>query len=119
MHRMALEPMVIMMRIVAGHDMTFASIAQLRAFEMIGVEGGGRQMLAITLGKAPTPSNSNVTISRTDSRFETLLMIGVLFVFSMCATYFSITMTGPARWPAGLAAMIAPLVSHRVLARQH
>lgn len=51
-------------------------------------------------------------------RFENLWMVGALFVFSMCATLLFVTMTGPARLPTGVVALVAPWVSHRVLPRQ-
>ena len=75
-------------------------------------------MLANTQEQMPASSTSNSTIVRAESRFEILWIIGVLFVFSMFATYVFMTMPGPARLPAGLAAVVAPLVIHRVLARR-
>jgi hypothetical protein len=50
-------------------------------------------------------------------RFATLWMVGSMFVFGTCATFLFVTASGSARLPTGVAAAVAPWVSHLVLAR--
>jgi hypothetical protein len=105
----------------AGHDVRLYRAA--RAFEIMPSKEGDAKMRAtmnVSTPDDPLSTSRSVQLSSGDCpwRFENLWMVGVLFVFSMCATYVFITMTGPARMPAGLAALVAPFVSHRVLSRQ-
>jgi hypothetical protein len=50
-------------------------------------------------------------------RCATLWMVGSMFIFGICATFLFVTASGSARLPTGVAAAVAPCVTHLVLAR--